>query len=388
MGNKCPACLCGADRASEVKCGGSKKKRKTKKSESVLPTDLHSSGAQKNLTGESGNRSQRPDCLSLPTQHSNAKETKFPDFSLHGVQKSSPPSCSSTPIQSSKDHPYDPANVEILFRMYKDDVEDLILADGVERLCSDLEVDPTEFVVLVLAWKLKASTMCRFTRDEFISGCQEMKCDSISSIRSSFPRILKDAEINFKELYRFTFQFALDADEGQRSLPCDIAIAMWNVVFSTNQPSILQSWIQFLQERNVRGISRDTWHMFLYLVDAISEDIENYNDNEAWPSLFDDFVQYKKDAMTKIEEEKVVVVTTDVAAGDSPSQRMEIPGSISTSGENTPEMAGNSPTSHVANENETKTPETPSVEPQTCGNSPGEILSHLHSENEVSSEKS
>uniref|UniRef100_H2YV75 Defective in cullin neddylation protein n=1 Tax=Ciona savignyi TaxID=51511 RepID=H2YV75_CIOSA len=119
--------------------------------------------------------------------------------------------------------------------------------------------------------------MCKFTREEFINGCVDLKCDSISSIQASFEQIRNDAHTDFRDLYRFTFQFALDADEGQRSLPCDIAIAMWNVVFSTDQPRILDSWIRFLQENNVRGISRDTWNMLPYLVDAISDNINNYN---------------------------------------------------------------------------------------------------------------
>ena len=35
--------------------------------------------------------------------------------------------------------------------------------------------------------------------------------------------------------------------------------------------------------------------MFLYLADSLDDDFSNYNDNEAWPSLFDDFVDYEKE---------------------------------------------------------------------------------------------
>ena len=52
----------------------------------------------------------------------------------------------------------------------------------------------------------------------------------------------------------------------------------------------------------VRGISRDTWNMFLYLTESLNDDLSNYNDNEAWPSLFDDFVEYKR---AEIEKAKV-----------------------------------------------------------------------------------
>ena len=39
--------------------------------------------------------------------------------------------------------------------------------------------------------------------------------------------------------------------QGQRSLPCNIAIEMWNVVFSRNPPVLLEPWLEFLQENNV-----------------------------------------------------------------------------------------------------------------------------------------
>lgn len=59
--------------------------------------------------------------------------------------------------------------IEELFRRYKDEREDVILEEGMERFCNDLCVDPTEFRVLVLAWKFQAATMCKFTRSVFFA---------------------------------------------------------------------------------------------------------------------------------------------------------------------------------------------------------------------------
>lgn len=129
-------------------------------------------------------------------------------------------------------------------------------------------------------------------------------------------------EENFKDLYRFTFQFGLDADEGQRSLQREIAIALWRLVFTQNKPEILEQWLDFLAENpsGIRGISRDTWNMFLNFTQAIGPDLSNYSEDEAWPSLFDTFVEWelerrKKDQFAKQEEEKCFVTesssTTD-----------------------------------------------------------------------------
>lgn len=64
--------------------------------------------------------------------------------------------------------------LEELFRRYKDEREDAILEEGMERFCNDLCVDPTEFRVLLLAWKFQAATMCKFTRLVTTTSCHQV----------------------------------------------------------------------------------------------------------------------------------------------------------------------------------------------------------------------
>ena len=93
---------------------------------------------------------------------------RFPSFSLHGIQKSSPLStCSEIEKLEETSLHADTVNKEKLnsfFNDYKDIEQDTILACGIERLCVDLDVNPTDFIVLALAWKFNAATMCKFTR--------------------------------------------------------------------------------------------------------------------------------------------------------------------------------------------------------------------------------
>ncbi|KAG8433109.1 hypothetical protein GDO86_017408 [Hymenochirus boettgeri] len=208
--------------------------------------------------------------------------------------------------------------IEDLFRRYKDEREDAILEEGMERFCNDLCVDPTEFKVLVLAWKFQAATMCKFTWKEFFEGCKAINADSIESICTRFPSLLKEAkqEDKFKDLYRFTFQFGLDSEEGQRSLHREIAIALWKLVFTQNKPLILDQWLDFLTENpsGIKGISRDTWNMFLNFTQVIGPDLSNYSEDEAWPSLFDTFVEWEMERRKNEEDTKCI-------AGQSPYQQ-------------------------------------------------------------------
>lgn len=190
------------------------------------------------------------------------------------------------------------AKILALFEVYKDKDEDYILADGVERFCMDLEVKPEEFTVLVLAWKFGAETMCEFSRTEFVQGCKSMKVDSIKGIQSKFPDLLAEVQDKhaFKDLYRWSYKFGLDTASGQRTLPTDMAISMWKLVFSQREPPVLQRWLEFLEKHtSIRGIPKDTWDMFLNFVEQVGDDLSSYDDTEAWPSLLDDFVEFEND---------------------------------------------------------------------------------------------
>lgn len=195
------------------------------------------------------------------------------------------------------------SKINQLFDQYKDSLEDAILAEGIENLCNDLQLNPDDFKVLVLAWKLNASQMCRFTKSEFVQGLKNMKTESIKGIQHKLNEITsefkRDSE-NFKDLYRFTFKFGLDVTSGQRILPTDIAILLWRLVFTNNEPPILDRWLSYLEKNpHIRGIPKDTWYMFLNFCEFIGDDLSSYDDTEAWPSLFDDFVEYENDQMNQ-----------------------------------------------------------------------------------------
>jgi DCN1-like protein 3 len=204
---------------------------------------------------------------------------------------------------NSESRTFSESKIQQLFEKYKDEGEDAILSEGVEQLCIDLQLKPDEFKVLVLAWKFEAEVMCRFTSQEFLAGCKALKVDTVKGIQGKLPEVaastLNDISL-FKELYRFTFKFGLDLSTGQRILPVDMAVSLWLLVFSQQEPPILKRWVYFLEKHpQVRGIPRDTWFMFLHFVQSVGNDLTQYDDTEAWPSLFDDFVEFENDQLNQ-----------------------------------------------------------------------------------------
>ncbi len=98
-----------------------------------------------------------------------------------------------------------------------------------------------------------------------------------------------------------------------------MAAGLWLLVFSLRPPQLVTRWLAFLHAHpEVKGIARDTWNMFLNLVEAVPDDdqlLSAYDDDEAWPSLFDDFVDYERErATTQLDETEDAEETNEAEA--------------------------------------------------------------------------
>lgn len=211
-----------------------------------------------------------------------------------------------------------------MYDIYKDPDGDEITVDGALKWCEALGVDPEDVVLLSLAYELKSPTVGSFPRKSWIDGWRSLGCDSIPTMQTALPR-LRDKLANnpsyFTSVYNYTFEFAKTS--GQRSIGVETAIAFWALLIPHGltgmalahtsdedtdddedtsmdaeegwKPEFTEWWFEFLTTKGGKGVSKDTWMMFLVFIRTIDSGFQDHDYEAAWPSAIDDFVTYVKE---------------------------------------------------------------------------------------------
>jgi hypothetical protein len=188
--------------------------------------------------------------------------------------------------------------IDKFFDAYKDpeceEGDERINAEGIVRLFEDLNVDPEDPTVLVLAYNMQAKEAATFTKSEFEAGCKKLGVDTLDSLRSKWPsfKTVLSTSGTFKEVYKFTFNY-MKEDPGHKTVSLDISKAYLALLLS-DRPHI-QSFIEYLdQQTEYRGLNADQWMTLLDFITNVKEDLSNYDENAAWPVVLDSYVEWKR----------------------------------------------------------------------------------------------
>mmetsp|Transcript_12098 Transcript_12098/g.21581 ORF Transcript_12098/g.21581 Transcript_12098/m.21581 type:complete len:263 (-) Transcript_12098:62-850(-) len=189
--------------------------------------------------------------------------------------------------------------VEKWFSEYTEaDSPELMQVEGIAKFCEALEVNPEDPVMLSISYRFDAENMLEYTKKEFITGMTSIGVDDIQGLKAALPTLRSDLEKPelFKKVYTFTFKWA--CPPGQRSMPLETAVALWELLLK-DKFELLEEWCSFVQANRQHAISKDEWSMLYEFSQVVDKSLSGYDPNAAWPVVIDTFVEHMEEKAKK-----------------------------------------------------------------------------------------
>lgn len=183
---------------------------------------------------------------------------------------------------------------------------DTIGAEGTMQYFGDTDVNVEGLESLAVLELVQAPTMGEMSREGFIKGWQERNCDTVDKQKAyikTLKRELPGSKDLFTRIYRYTFTVA--KAPGQKAVPLDMAIAYWELLFSSSLSAVqwaspntpwLSWWTEFLTSSWKKSVNKDMWNETLKFAQLtlVDEAMSFWNEESSWPSVIDEFVEWVK----------------------------------------------------------------------------------------------
>jgi len=201
--------------------------------------------------------------------------------------------------------------VNTLFQKYaeqvtneKDVLETLVRDKKLFSFFVTLGIDPdSDLSSLVLPWQFGCKTPFVITKAEFFNGFKKLQCDTMPALKEKINQVCAQLhdDLVFREFYKYIFVYAAGID-GKKYLKLEYAVTMWRIVLK-DQFSQLEAWIQFCEVES-KPVNQDCWNL---LLDFSKSWPRGYDPNDAWPVIFDNFVEWNSKKKSKALENSTTV---------------------------------------------------------------------------------
>ncbi|ORZ17089.1 Cullin binding-domain-containing protein, partial [Absidia repens] len=139
------------------------------------------------------------------------------------------------------------------YQAYKDvdDPNGNITPEGAQQFFEDIGVSLESVYPILIGWKMNASRMGYFTKQEWMDAMTNLRMD------------------------------------------VDVALALWRLLLDENSNHI-SSFLEFIRvTKPVKVINKDQWSSLLDFIRTVPNDLEGYDSTSSWPVLFDDYVNWR-----------------------------------------------------------------------------------------------
>jgi hypothetical protein len=124
-----------------------------------------------------------------------------------------------------------------------------------------------------------------------------LEVTDFSDFKSRVPKrlssVLKDQNSSdFKSFYKFVFCFHREGNSKNVELAtCHMLLKM---LFSDKYP-ILHTFIKFTDDKGITHMTLDQWESLYDLMKENPDNLDNYDEMAAWPTLMDEFYEWYKE---------------------------------------------------------------------------------------------
>ncbi|KAG8899538.1 hypothetical protein FRB99_006582 [Tulasnella sp. 403] len=125
---------------------------------------------------------------------------------------------------------------------------------------------------------------------------------SVAYSRDAFWRLTRDPKQAFKEFYLFCFNLMKKSES--RVMEMELATVTWSVTLQPKYP-IMERVLEFIAAHpSYKAVNKDLWAMTLEFCLAMQgRELKDWNDEESWPSLLDEFVAWEKERASGNQED-------------------------------------------------------------------------------------
>ncbi|KAF4462371.1 Defective in cullin neddylation 1 [Fusarium albosuccineum] len=198
------------------------------------------------------------------------------------------------------------AKLESLFDSLQDasdEKDKLELESTMSYLTEKLKVSIENAELLVALELLQAPAVGVITRRGYVDGWKFTGVGASHQEHAAYLRklisSLSSDQALFKKVYRHAFVAGRETD--QKALSLENALVYWDILFAppgmawkTRNHNWLDLWKGFLNAKWTRSVNKDMWNMTLeFALKSLSDEtLSFWNEDGAWPSVIDDFVEF------------------------------------------------------------------------------------------------
>jgi len=173
------------------------------------------------------------------------------------------------------------------------DDKDCTSPEGLAQFFQDIGIDLAHRWTLMIAYKLKAKELAKFSRKEFQEGFSKMWAFTLKEIKKVCEkecRSIESSEKEFSEFYSWLFTHVKE-NENKRSIPKELAIQLWDTVLSKEEHPLINDLISFItNSKETKSITMDTWVNMRKFLKECKDPVKFENDG-AWPILVDEYLE-------------------------------------------------------------------------------------------------